>query len=84
MLAWRAELLFRGTLTSWRSRLTGTSACLKISNANSCTQERKNFTQQFKQDTECRGKNSAEKDTYILADNKLNICQQGILTAKEA
>lgn len=40
LLAWRVELLFKGTLTRWRSRLTGTSASLKMSNANSCTQER--------------------------------------------
>lgn len=38
--AWRVVLLFKGTLTRWRSRLTGTSASLKMSNANSCTQER--------------------------------------------
>lgn len=40
--------------------------------------------QQCKQGTGCTRDGSAEKSTQMLVDNKLNICQQDIITTLKA
>ena len=40
--------------------------------------------QQCKQGTDCTRNSSSEKGTQMLVDDKLNVCQQGILIAMKA
>lgn len=83
LVAWRVGLLFKGALTSRKSKPMGTSGSLEVSKGKSCTQERIFPCNSVSRALTVQGA-VLQKKAHMLADNKLNMCQQGTLIAMKA